>query len=71
MPRLLGLTPKKVIKILLHEGFIIDHITGSHYVLFNKENGKRITVAYHAKDLPKGTLYSIIKSSGVDVEKFK
>jgi len=39
-------------------------------VHLNKETGKRVVVPYHKKDLPKGTLLSIIKSAGIE-EHFK
>ena len=71
MPKLPVLTPKKIIKIMVREGFSIDHITGSHYVLLNSLTGKIITVPYHSKDLPKGTIHSIIKMSGIEINKFK
>jgi len=51
-------------------GFYIDHQTGSHVALLNK-NGRRITVSRHNKDLKKGTLKSIIKQSGLTIEEFK
>jgi predicted RNA binding protein YcfA (HicA-like mRNA interferase family) len=71
MPKLPVLSPKKLIKIFLKEGFIIDHITGSHYVMFSPVFNKMITIPYHIKDLPKGTIHSIIKSSGIELKKFR
>ena len=64
------LTPKKLLKILLKAGFKIDHITGSHYVLYNPLSKKRVTLPFHNKDLPKGLLHSIIKSAGLSEEDF-
>ena len=71
MPKLPVLTSKKLIKIFLKEGFVIDHITGSHYVMFNPFSKKTITIPYHLKDLPKGTIYVIIKLSGIELKKFR
>jgi mRNA interferase HicA len=65
MPKLPVLTFKKVLAILQENGFEIDHATGSHYILYNQETKKRVTVPFHAKDLPKGTLLSIIKMAGL------
>ncbi|MFH1820763.1 MAG: type II toxin-antitoxin system HicA family toxin [Candidatus Nealsonbacteria bacterium] len=62
------LSPKKLLKILLKAGFKIDHITGSHYVLYNPTFKKRVTLPFHTKDLPKGTLHSIIKLAGLSEE---
>jgi len=64
------LKPKRVILMFQKAGFYIDHQTGSHVALLNK-NGRRITVSRHNKDLKKGTLKSIIKQSGLTIEEFK
>ena len=66
MPKPPALTPEKLIKILIQHGFILDHQTGSHRVYFNKATKKRVVVPYHRKDLPKGTLLSIIKAAGIE-----
>ncbi len=66
MPKRPVLTSKKLIKILKKNGFFVDHITGSHYIFYNPKTGKRVTVSYHAKDLPKGTFHSILKEAGLE-----
>lgn len=70
MPKLKALNSKKVTATLKKSGFVLDHVTGSHYILYNSINQKRVTVPYRAKDLPKGTLMSIIRSSGLLKEDF-
>lgn len=70
MPKLKNLNSKKVIATLKKNGFELDHVTGSHYIFYNSNNQKRVTVPYRAKDLPKGTLMSIIRSSGLLKEDF-
>lgn len=65
MPKLPSLTPKKVLAALTKAGFVVDHMTGSHYILLNASNGKRAVVPFHTRDLPKGTLRAILKSSGL------
>lgn len=67
MPKLRPMTPKKLIQFLKKQGFVIDHVTGSHYTLFNEATGKRVTVAYHTKELPKGTLAAILKEAEVSL----
>jgi len=67
MPRIPHLTPKKVIAILKREGFILDHTTGSHFVFYNPKTKRRTMVAYHTKDIPKGTLHEILKQAGIKV----
>jgi len=65
VPKLPVLKPKHLLKILQKAGFKIDHTAGSHYILYHS-NGKRVTLPYHLKDLPKGTIHSIIKSAGIE-----
>ena len=65
MPKIPSLTSKEVISILKHNGFQLDHTTGSHYVFYHPETKKRVTVAYHNKDIPMGTLLSILKQAGL------
>jgi predicted RNA binding protein YcfA (HicA-like mRNA interferase family) len=65
MPKIPSLTAKKVIKILLKNGFSLDHQTGSHRVYYNKDTKKRVIVPYHKKELPRGTLISILKEAGL------
>jgi predicted RNA binding protein YcfA (HicA-like mRNA interferase family) len=65
MPKIPSLTAEKVIKLLLQHGFELDHQTGSHRVYFNKTTKKRVTVPYHRKELPRGTLISILKQAGL------
>ena len=73
MPKLPTLTPKKLIKIIEKLGFQLDHKTGSHFILYNLKIKRRIVVPFHVKDLPKGTLVSILKQAGItkeDLEKY-
>lgn len=65
MPKLPPLTPKKLLSILQKKGFEVDHVTGSHHVLYNPMSKLRVTVPLHKKDLPKGTLHTILKSAGI------
>ena len=68
MSKLPSLTPKKVISILKKNGFKLDHVTGSHYVFYNAITKRRALVAFHTKDLPKGTLREILKQAGIENE---
>jgi len=71
MPKLSIITPRKVIKILKKLGFQLDHTTGSHFIFYNPETKKRASVPYHKKDLPRGTLRSIIEKAGITKEELK
>jgi len=68
MPRLPILTSKQVIKVLKQHGFQLDHTTGSHYIFYHPKTKQRVTVPYHARDLPKGTLRAILKQAGLAPE---
>ncbi len=65
MPSLPIRTSKQVVSVLEKHGFIVDHITGSHYIMFHSEKRLRVTVPMHQGDLKRGTLNSIIKQSGL------
>ncbi|MCL5062831.1 MAG: type II toxin-antitoxin system HicA family toxin [Nitrospirae bacterium] len=65
MPKLPALTPDNLIRILLQNGFEFDHQRGSHRVYYNCQTKRRVTVPYHKRDLPKGTLLSILKQAGL------
>ncbi len=69
-PRVPSLTPKKIIRVLKEHGFVEDHATGSHYIFYHPTTEYRVVVAYHTRDLPRGTLMAIIKSSGIDQDAF-
>jgi len=65
VPKLPVLKSKELLKILQKAGFNIDHVTGSHYILYHPD-GKRAVLPYHLKDLPKGTIQTILKSAGIE-----
>ena len=66
MPKLPVLTPKRLIKIIEKLGFQLDHKPGSHYIFYNEEHKRRVTIPYHTGDLPKGTTLSILKQAGIE-----
>lgn len=65
MPKLPVLTPKKLIRVLKSKGFEIDHSTGSHFIFRHPITGKRVTVPFKVKDLPKGTIMAILRQTGL------
>ncbi len=71
MPKLSSITSKSLIKILKRVGFQLDHSTGSHLIFYNPETQKRAVIPFHKKDLPKGTLLSILKEAGISKEEIK
>ena len=69
MTGLPAMRPSEVIAILQKVGYSVDHQTGSHVVLY-KEGRLPITVSQHNRDLKKGTLHQIVRSSGLSIEEF-
>ena len=68
MPKLQSLTPQKIVKVLEKKGFVLDRVKGSHHIYYNLETKRRVVVPIHKRDLPKGTLFEILKQSGVSKE---
>jgi len=62
------LSAAELVKALQHFGYRVDHQTGSHLILRNKDYPyRRLTVPNH-KVIAKGTLRSILRESGLSVE---
>ena len=51
MAKLSPLKPREVISKLKKLRFVVDHVSGSHYIMFNARTKTRIPIPYHAKDL--------------------
>ena len=66
MPKTPVLTPKGLIQILIRNGFVLDRVKGSHHIYLNPDSKRRAVVPMHKKDLPGGTLLSILKQPGID-----
>jgi predicted RNA binding protein YcfA (HicA-like mRNA interferase family) len=71
MPKLPSITARKLIKILSRCGFEIDHKTGSHFIFYHPASKRRAVVPYHATELPKGTILSILREAGITKEELK
>lgn len=67
MGNLPSISPKELLKILNKKGFYLDRVKGSHHIL-KHNNGARVVVPFHVKYLPKGTLFAIMKQSGLTKE---
>lgn len=66
-----ALKPAKVLRALQRAGFYIHHIKGSHYYLKHPDKPElRVTLPYHAADLKRRTLTSIIDQAGLSVDEF-
>jgi len=70
VPKLPVISGLDVVKALAEVGWELDHQTGSHMILRQKESPhRRLTVARH-RELAKGTLRAIIRDAGLTVEEF-
>jgi predicted RNA binding protein YcfA (HicA-like mRNA interferase family) len=72
MPRLPAVNPEDCIKALEKAGFEASRQKGSHLQMRRNEPqpARTIPVPMSKKPLPRGTLRSIIRQSGMTVEEF-
>jgi predicted RNA binding protein YcfA (HicA-like mRNA interferase family) len=70
-PRLPSVTGTQLIKALRAAGFEVTRQSGSHHRL-KHEDGRATTVPVHAgRDVPKGTLRSVLDDAGLSAEQFR
>ena len=70
MPKLPNMSGKKIVKTLSKFEYELDHQTGSHLILRQKQPPhRRVTVPNH-NPIAKGTLNAIIKQTGLTREEF-
>lgn len=56
---------KEVIKLLFANGWYAVNFKGSHIQLKHPTKEGKVTVPFHNKDIPKGTLNNILKQAGM------
>jgi predicted RNA binding protein YcfA (HicA-like mRNA interferase family) len=56
--------PREVIRFLEQNGFVLDHSSGSHFIFYHPLSKRRAVVPRHNRDMPKGTLLSLLKEAG-------
>ena len=61
-------TPRNIVKILQQHGFLLKRTRGSHQIFQHPENKRRVLVAFHEKDIPKGTLHAILEQAGLSLD---
>jgi predicted RNA binding protein YcfA (HicA-like mRNA interferase family) len=70
LPKFPVISGFKIAKAFCKKGYAIDHQTGSHMILRQKqEPHRRLTIPNH-KEMSKGTLRAIIKQAGLTREEF-
>lgn len=68
MPKLPALTPQKLIRILEQQGFVLDRVKGSHHIYYHPFTKRRVVVPLHTGDLPKGTLFEILRQANIGTD---
>lgn len=71
MPKLAPLKPREVEVIFFRNGFIINISKSSHKQYFHQKTRAHVTVPFHSKDIPIGTLRSIVRQSQLSIEFFR
>lgn len=62
---------REAIRALENLGFRLDRVEGSHHMMVKDNHPRTIPIPVHgSKPLPKGTLASIIRGSGVTRKQF-
>lgn len=68
MPKLPIISGKELVKLFSKLGYKIDHQTGSHIILRNKNPPfRRLTIPNHP-EIAKGTLLAILREAGLTRE---
>lgn len=70
MPKLVPITAKKLVSILLHLGFAERDAEGSH-VFFRHDDGRTTTVPMHTKELSRGLLRKILNDIEITRDEYE
>jgi predicted RNA binding protein YcfA (HicA-like mRNA interferase family) len=70
--KLAGLNGRQIVKALQRGGFNLIRVTGSHHLLRKPgvPRSKVVVPVHGARDIPPGTVHSIIKQAGLTAEEF-
>jgi predicted RNA binding protein YcfA (HicA-like mRNA interferase family) len=70
MSRLPSLTSRDVVAALKRAGFRERRQRGSHLLLHGPDGVAQVIIPVHARELPRGTLKSILSASGLSEDEF-
>ena len=68
MGRLSNVSGKEAVKIFERFGYVLDHQTGSHMILWHES--KQILSIPNYQELAPGLLRSLIRQAGITVDEF-
>lgn len=69
-PRLPGVRPREVIRVLERAGWSLHHQRGSHRYFHKEGSSAYISVPIHPGDVPRGTLRAILDEAEMSVDEF-
>ena len=64
MPKLPSVKPRLVTQFLERNGFVLDHVSGSHFIFYHPVSRRRAVVPRHNRDMPKGTVVALLREAG-------
>jgi predicted RNA binding protein YcfA (HicA-like mRNA interferase family) len=62
---------REALAALRRAGFVLDHQTGSHAILYKPGHPNPVTLPLHSGDIKTGTLRRIIKDAGLTIDEFR
>jgi predicted RNA binding protein YcfA (HicA-like mRNA interferase family) len=68
MSRVPSVKPRELVNALKRRGFEEHHQKGSHLYLRHPETRHSVSVPIHSSDLPRGTLFAILKQAGLTAD---
>ncbi|MGO8734854.1 MAG: type II toxin-antitoxin system HicA family toxin [Terriglobia bacterium] len=64
MPKLPTVRPRIVTQFLERNGFVLDHVSGGHFIFYHPVSRRRAVLPRHNRDIPKGTLVALLREAG-------
>jgi predicted RNA binding protein YcfA (HicA-like mRNA interferase family) len=61
---------ERAVRAFVRAGFVVDHQTGSHVILYHSTDQQKMLSVPHHRVLRRGTLRTLIRLSGLTVEEF-
>jgi predicted RNA binding protein YcfA (HicA-like mRNA interferase family) len=58
------------VRTLEKAGWYVHRQKGSHLVMHKAGSSNLLVIPIHSRDLPKGTLHSIVRDAGLTIEEF-
>ena len=69
--KLPAIKPKQLIRALERNGWRLDRVRGSHYIMAHPDRDQMVPVPYHNRDIKVGTLSGILSSTGISRDELR